>query len=804
MNITKYSLVASVAIMLLTGCGGGGDNSNGETTVSNTEDIFDPFGNGVGVSPVGRAVFSYNAMPDSTSTHYKINSLSANACKGTATYSPSDFTAESNSTQEVTFSIAFGDFEKCITDKITFDYSIVDDNGHDFPFTKKVFNPTYNQDKVYKQAGTDPLYQYQWHLKNTGQRVGVSTPAVAGNDIDVQSVWDSGVTGKGVTVAVIDTGVDMFHPDLKDNLLMNLSHNYHTGNLVGNNGEINNPTPVRYLRTSSGGYHDYAHGTAVAGLIAAKGWNGIGTRGVSPDAKLVSYNALETYADEAKNLYEARKVPYNFSDNGLVHYRLVNALTRNIDKIDIYNNSWGSSNETLKYDIPTVNYEDTLKNGATQGRNGKGAIYVKAAGNGGGWVNDRWQSWANFEPMQTNGYFIVVGASGSDGVVSKYSTRGPNLLVNAPGGGSQYEYVKPDLHEIVTTDMASKERGFDSDIPYLSNTQHFDVKGNENYDYTQNMNGTSSASPIVAGVVALMLEKNPDLTWRDVRYILARTATKNDPDNSTWNKNGAGYWYSFAYGFGRVDAARAVEMAENFSSLGNLYDMKSTSGAGGFKESSNGVVSDTATIQDNITIEHVKINLDLNLTAKLRYKTYDFSGTRSTTTNRFMLYKGYSLITIRSSFASDGNDTQTNVKLIQDGEVVGDDDAQDLGTITFEKQDSISKRVTIDNPDYYRLKVDSNASSWSVSVKTPLPHPMADQILVTLTSPSGTKTILANAPNDLNSSTEDYVDVTLSSVEFLDEKSAGTWTLDVKDTNWTNDSDTTYNLNRWKLDITGR
>jgi len=91
---------------------------------------------------------------------------------------------------------------------------------------------------------------------------------------------------------------------------------------------------------------------------------------------------------------------------------------------------------------------------------------------------------------------------------------------------------------IVTTDMPGDRRGYDREDDFATSVAHFDVLGNENYDYTQRMNGTSSAAPIVSGVIALMLEANPNLTYRDIRIILAKTARKNDPNSLKWKTNG--------------------------------------------------------------------------------------------------------------------------------------------------------------------------------------------------------------------------------------------------------------------------
>ena len=114
---------------------------------------------------------------------------------------------------------------------------------------------------------------------------------------------------------------------------------------------------------------------------------------------------------------------------------------------------------------------------------------------------------------------IAVSAVDHDGGYSIYSEMGSNIWIASPGG-----YYSGRPGKIITTDLSGSSMG------YNNSTSSGDLS---NYDYTNNMNGTSSAAPIVSGVVALMLEANSNLTWRDVKYILATTARKNDPSEGT-------------------------------------------------------------------------------------------------------------------------------------------------------------------------------------------------------------------------------------------------------------------------------
>jgi subtilisin-like proprotein convertase family protein len=163
---------------------------------------------------------------------------------------------------------------------------------------------------------------------------------------------------------------------------------------------------------------------------------------------------------------------------------------------------------------------------------------------------------------------------------STYSTPGASMWVSAFGGEGGYFHPT-----VTTTDNSSCSKGYvrsDSNpdyAPTLNNQgNHPD---NPNCNYTASFNGTSSAAPMVAGVVALMLEKNPNLTWRDVKHILATTSVPIDLSMSktissitqySWVTNAAGYKHHSWYGFGKIDAAAAVSAASSYtaSSLGTF------------------------------------------------------------------------------------------------------------------------------------------------------------------------------------------------------------------------------------------
>ena len=366
-------------------------------------------------------------------------------------------------------------------------------------------------------GANDPLYSTQWHLKNTAQTNTNGSPGgTLGEDINVEAVWNSCTTGntcrgEGVRVAVVDAGFETAHEDLQANMATELSHNYVDGST--------DPTSADLAEH---------HGTSVAGLIAARDLNGLGVRGVAPRANLVAYNLLENQTT----------------------VNAVDAMTRNAASVSVSSNSWGAADDGLLH-LADTTWRNAINTGLTTGRAGRGTVYLFAGGNGGCPIgitgtcdNSNLDEQVNFRGV------MAVAAVDDKGVKSSYSERGANLWVSAPGG----EFCS--THAITTTDRTGEDGG--------NKTGSANELPNKNY--TQCMNGTSSATPIAAGVVALMLQANPNLGWRDVRWILAETARVNDFTTSgEWVVNGAtpGFFVSHNYGFGVVDAAAAVTRAKD-------------------------------------------------------------------------------------------------------------------------------------------------------------------------------------------------------------------------------------------------
>lgn len=289
------------------------------------------------------------------------------------------------------------------------------------------------------------------------------------------------------------------------------------------------------------------HGTRVAGIVAARDDNGIGVAGVAPRAGFVGYNALSTNTTAD----------------------IADAMTRGLSVNGVINNSWGSPDNGGIHDVGSL-WKAAIDQGLAQGRGGRGTVYVFAGGNGGnssllvnGTVDD-----ANLDGYVNKRGVIAVCATGRDGSSPAYAEPGANILVCGPSSGGS------GGDSVATTDIRNG---------YATGGNGF--------------SGTSASAPMVTGTVALMLARNPALTWRDVRLILARTARETpaaaaDPaaDWQPATALGPGRRFSRRYGFGTVDAAAAVQAAAGWTSVG---------GSAGLIVCDSGVRAWNAAIPDN-------------------------------------------------------------------------------------------------------------------------------------------------------------------------------------------------------------
>ena len=324
------------------------------------------------------------------------------------------------------------------------------------------------------ERGTpDPLFGEQWALRNTGQASFADNGGVTGEDLNMELTLVGGPTGAGVQVAVVDTGLEICHPDLAANVETGLSYNFNAPFWHGT--LANDP----FLPTVLGD-----HGTSVAGLIAASADNSVGGRGVAPEARLRGFNFLSF------PLQSAYLEALGMSSEG-----------PRSDDVHIFNMSFGSSGGASDL---TADERELFRVGVTDLRNGLGALYVKAAGNQFDdctKLDDEGQPAAPRLDLSTElGCFaanrdgennlphvIVTGGFSADGKRSSYSMAGATLWVVAPAG----EFGR-DHPAMITTDQMGSDRG------YVLIPRGLSAGGDANPlgDYTSIFNGTSSATPM--------------------------------------------------------------------------------------------------------------------------------------------------------------------------------------------------------------------------------------------------------------------------------------------------------------------
>ena len=373
----------------------------------------------------------------------------------------------------------------------------------------------------------DSLYAQQWYLNHKG-----GSMLAAGSHIDVEKAWDITRGNRAIVVAIADDAIDLNHPDFQG-----------TGKIVA-------PKDFKdkdFLPLPGGS--EESHGTACAGVAVAEE-NGYGIVGVAPGCALMPIRTS------------------GFLDDTSIEEIFDWAIKNNASVISC---SWGAA---AVYFPLSLRQRAVLTRAATEGRQGKGCVIVFAAGNANrpisGTVFER--NWANnllrgptnwLSGFTIHPDVITVSACTSLSKKSVYSNWGTNITVCAPSNNAP-------------PGMWFEQSGYISTAPEVNvptvglgvfSTDILGAAGYETGDFVSGFGGTSSACPVVAGVAALVLSANPDLTAQQVKRILQDTADKivdRDPDPQlgmqlgTYDTNGHSQWF----GYGKVNAFKAVQAAQ--------------------------------------------------------------------------------------------------------------------------------------------------------------------------------------------------------------------------------------------------
>ncbi|NXN65734.1 PCSK4 convertase, partial [Himantopus himantopus] len=352
---------------------------------------------------------------------------------------------------------------------------------------------------------TDPWFHKQWYMNND-----INT------DLNILTAWSKGYTGLGVVLTVLDDGIEKDHPDLSANYDPLASYDFNS----------NDPDPQpRYTAGD-----ENRHGTRCAGEVAAAANNQICGAGIAYNAKVGGVRMLD---GPITDMVEAQ------------------SLSLRPQHIHIYSASWGPEDNGKTVDGPGVLAMEAFYRGVTkvslalapgtslarglpahcpsaspcQGRGGLGSIFIWASGNGG----------INYDNCNCDGYTnsiytLSVGSVLAGGQRPRYSEGCSAILTTT------YSSRTTSKVQIVTTDL--------------------------HHRCTDKHTGTSASAPLAAGMIALALEANPALTWRDLQHLVIRTSKAAHLQAEDWAVNGVGRKVSHYYGYGLLDAGLLVDVAK--------------------------------------------------------------------------------------------------------------------------------------------------------------------------------------------------------------------------------------------------
>ncbi|MGJ5631576.1 S8 family serine peptidase [Nostoc sp. CALU 1950] len=352
--------------------------------------------------------------------------------------------------------------------------------------------------ELVRESRQRQVFPQQWHLKQT-----TINGKVINAHANVEAAWKLS-DGTGTIIAIVDDGVDLDHEEFRS-----------SGKIVAPRDvtrKTNNPKPG----------NDNNHGTACAGVACGNG--NFGASGVAPGAKLMPIRLASALGsqDEADAFIWA-------AQNGA----------------DVISCSWGPSDGTwFEPNDPVHNQKVPLPDSTrlaidfaiNKGRNGKGCVILFAAGNGNESVDN--DGYASYQKV------IAVAACNDYGTRSAYSDFGKAVWCAFPSNNGDSSQTPG----IWTADRSGV-------LGYNSGNQNLgDAGGN----YTNEFGGTSSACPGVAGVAALIIARNPNLRWDEVRDIIKRSCDRIDSAGGKYDGSGR----SPFYGYGRINALKAVELAK--------------------------------------------------------------------------------------------------------------------------------------------------------------------------------------------------------------------------------------------------
>lgn len=660
---------------------------------------------------------------------------------------------------------------------------------------------------------TDPSYLRQWHL----HRRSTETQFDQRSSSRCEDAWQllDHLGSADVVVGVTDDGCKLNHSDF-DSPGKFANWGYFRGERLITRDDIDAQASEMYIPGSN-------HGTSCAGVIAGEVDAAL-TVGAAPGCRLLPIQ----WESDGPSLF--------ISDS-----KLLTAIDFCANKVDILSNSWGSTPTTL-WSTQVVNRITAL--GQIGGRRGRGIVFLWAAGNENCPISHQsqidvpfdsgWNEFGTWRGVNTSRRFrnnlvdlpglMHVAALASNARRSHYSNYGTGIMICAPSSNS-HEYRRLSLVGLRITTTTGESGGV-----------------------TGGFGGTSSATPLTAGVAALTISANPDLTAREVVSILKQTASKDlsmdvyartpaaafDPnpvwdvspiapfDTGAFTNIGAaeGTWSPW-FGHGRVDAAAAVEEALRRRNVGANEEIvrQNSTPALAIPDNNAAGVSDRINIGTALTISAIKVSVDLTHTfiGDLRLTLTAPSGTAVVIHDRnggntHNLQRSFDLSSTPGFGALRGQSSQGAWTLS-----IVDLAAADSGVLNRWEVEITGRRDAVlelseapgvvipdNNPAGIERTLNANGAGNvdSVEVAVDITHTFIRDLQVSLVSPQGTSVPLhQRTGGDADNIIKTFSSVTTPLMQTLrGQPVQGAWRLQIADL----EAADIGKLNRWSLKIQRR
>lgn len=590
----------------------------------------------------------------------------------------------------------------------------------------------------------------QWYLENRD----VTNGAVLGPDLNVRGAWPY-TRGEGVTLAIADSGIEATHRDLTNALEGAPHHNFANSS--------NSPAPL----FRNGGW---AHGTECAGLAVAEANNAFGMSGVAPKAKVAAWTIFTNAS------------PRLVSDD-----RLMDMFMYASNVVGVQSHSW--THAGIRQLGLTTLENIGIESAVRDGRSGRGAVLVRSAGNDRGSLAN-----ANDDAYCSDPRVITAGAVGRTGRVASYSERGACLLLAAPSG-------EANGAGLFTTDL----RGSDG-ANFLSFFPPFEYLSDFVFN-TLGFNGTSTSPPQIAGVAALVLSANTNLSYRDVQQILLLSARHSDPGDPDVHPNGAGLRVGHNDGYGVPDAGHAVKLARQWVSRPTATNVTvSSTGPLSIPDdglrllvTGKGVPPELASIRcqpsagphpDDPTLVRPLIDIGLATNA-IQIDLHDKAALIERGTNDFdekifrAAMAGAEFAVIYNFATNTGAGCPGGDQLC----LMGATDFVPIPAVFIGRSDGLALQGLFATNSAARAQLRLNSVSIPltvtdtlicehVGVRVQTDHPLRGDVRITLLSPAGTRSVLQQFNSDTNAGPVDW---TYWSTHHFFEPSAGQWRVEIGD-----------------------